>query len=71
MEEMFVFKIEPPVKSQNLVLLGRSSGGKRKKFGRSSRGKRKRFDRSFMGKWKSFFHFPPHLRPILFLFEYI
>ena len=43
---------------QNLVLLGRSSGRKRKKFGRSSRGKRKKFGRSFEGKWKSFFHLP-------------
>ena len=73
---IFVFKIDPQLKEishliQNLVLLGRSSGGKRKKFGRSSRGKRKRFGRSFEGKWKSFFHFPPQLRPVLFLFRYI
>ena len=55
----------------NLVLLGRSSIRKRKKFGRSSKGKKKRFGRSFEGKWKSFYHFLPYLRPVLFLFGYI
>ena len=66
---ILVFKIDSPVKeisswSQNLVLLGRSSGGKRKNFVRSSWGKRKEFGRSSGGKRKSFFHFPPGLRPV-------
>ena len=46
------------------LLLGRSSGGKMKKFGRSSTGRRKRFDHCFERIWKSFFNFPP----VCFLF---